>query len=193
MTLVEHARRELELVGEEPGMSACLVATVGAYASYGHSGGSHQEALRTLMLLLDYRALTPLTADPAEWIDRSQASGTPWWQNERDSRAMSCDGGRTYWLVGDDQGQQERRMYTSEAPPNWVRVLREQHRLSDEDAVAAVWKYLDRGPLTDSDRQALDGLVPAARTSYMIRRWGVHGGLIAALLYEPAREPGVMG
>lgn len=102
MSLVEHAIRELELSGqtvEDPAYAATLVATVAAFASYGHSGGSAGVAVEQLGRLLRFEPLTPITADPAEWIDRSKMSGRPMWQNLRDSRAMSEDGGQTWWYV----------------------------------------------------------------------------------------------
>lgn len=91
--LVQHARRELELCGQ----------TVEGFVSYpGHSGGSAFVAREMLHALLGHQALSPLTDDPTEWIDRSEMSGEPWWQNIRDSRAMSHDGGTTYWLIDDE-------------------------------------------------------------------------------------------
>jgi len=102
MSLVEHAIRELELSGqtaEDPAYSAALVASIAAFASYGHSGGSAGVAIRQLMLLLQHRALSPLTSDPEEWIDQSGPSGYPLWQNKRDSAAMSKDGGKTWYYV----------------------------------------------------------------------------------------------
>lgn len=104
ISTVEHARRELELLDEEPTLSAAPVAAVAAFMSWPHSGSSHAAALDLLVRLLRREALTPLTSDPGEWIDRSEMSGTPLWQNLRDSRAMSLDGGRTYTLV-DDPGK----------------------------------------------------------------------------------------
>jgi hypothetical protein len=105
MSLVEHARRELALCGqtaEDPGYAASLVASVAAFASWGHSGGSAEVAIDQLVRLLNQEALSPLTNDPNEWVDRSEMSGIPLWQNIRDSRAMSEDAGDSYWLVGDD-------------------------------------------------------------------------------------------
>lgn len=101
--LVEHARRELNLLGqtaEDPAFAASLVATVAAFASYGHSGGSTAAATDMLGRLLRFEALTPLTSDPAEWEDRSEMSGTPLWQNLRDPRVFSEDGGQTWHVVG---------------------------------------------------------------------------------------------
>ena len=104
--LVDHARHELELSGqtaEDPGYAASLVAAVAAFASYGHSGGSASIAREQLHKLLGFEALTPLTSDPDEWEDRTEMSGQPWWQNKRDPRAMSHDGGKTWWFVDVDR------------------------------------------------------------------------------------------
>lgn len=99
MTLVEHARTELNLLGEDPVYSATLVAAVAAFASFGHSGGSAMTAIQQLHALLQWENLTPLTNDPDEWVDRSEISNAPLWQSNRNSKAMSHDGGRTYTLV----------------------------------------------------------------------------------------------
>jgi hypothetical protein len=108
MSLVEHATRELELCGqtaEDPGYAASLVASIAAFASYGHSGGSAMCAIQQLTTLLNFGNLSPLTSDPDEWTDRTEMSGQPWWQSVRDSRAMSHDRGETYWLVGEEPRQ----------------------------------------------------------------------------------------
>lgn len=99
LTLTEHARHELKLLGEDPAYSASLVAAVAAFASYGHSGGSAMVAIDQLHELLNRRTLMPLTSSPDEWIDRSDISGYPIWQSARDPCAMSADGGATYWLT----------------------------------------------------------------------------------------------
>lgn len=99
--MVEHARRELEGIGEEPDTIDWYCRVVAEFASYGHSGGSAAVTADMLGRLLRYEALRPITSDPAEWVDVSEMSGSPWWQNARDSRAMSHDGGQTYWLVNE--------------------------------------------------------------------------------------------
>jgi acyl carrier protein len=101
-SLVEHARHELELLGqfvEDQAFAQSIVAALSAFASYGHSGGSAAVAVDLMCRLLRREPLTPITSDPAEWVDRSEMSGRPWWQNRRDSRAMSHDGGATWWYV----------------------------------------------------------------------------------------------
>lgn len=102
MSLVEHARRELNLCGqtaEDPGYAASIVAAVAAFSCYGHSGGSAAVAIDQLHRLLKGETLSPLTSDPDEWEDRRAESGYPLWQNRRDSRAMSEDGGKTWWYT----------------------------------------------------------------------------------------------
>ncbi len=103
MTLTEHARRELNLIGEDPDVIDWYCRVVAEFASYGHSGGSAAVAVPVLNELLQFHSLTPLTDDPGEWIDQSERSGYPLWQNRRDSRAFSDDGGKTYWLLHERQ------------------------------------------------------------------------------------------
>jgi hypothetical protein len=102
MSLAEHARHELELCGqyaEDPEYSESIIKAVEAFASYGHSGGSAMIAREQLHALLGFKALSPLTSDPAEWEDRSEVSGTPMWQNRRDPAVFSTDGGKTWYSL----------------------------------------------------------------------------------------------
>lgn len=99
--LVEHARRELELIGEEPETVAGYLNVIQAFADMGHSGGSASVAIPTLNELLQFKNLKPLTNDPAEWFDHGDTSGYPLWQNIRNGEAFSDDGGKTYWLLSE--------------------------------------------------------------------------------------------
>jgi hypothetical protein len=124
MSLVDHARRELELSGattEDPALAESLVKAVEAFAAYGHSGGSAEWARTTLALLLAFEPLSPITTDPAEWIDQTEAcgggiDGKRTWQNVRNSRALSHDGGRTHYFVDDDLVAGEFPVYTTLDP-----------------------------------------------------------------------------
>lgn len=107
MGLVEHATRELALCGqtaEDPDYAASIVAAVSAFVAYGHSGGSSEVAIEQLHTLLRYRTLSPLTSSPEEWLDRSEITGTPVWQNLRDPAAFSTDNGMTWSFVDDRRG-----------------------------------------------------------------------------------------
>lgn len=102
MSLVEHAKRELDLCGqstEDPAYAASIVAAVAAFTSYGHSGGSASVAVEQLYRLLQFENLSPLTSDPKEWIDRSKESGYPFWQNRRNPKAFSRNGGGDWYFL----------------------------------------------------------------------------------------------
>lgn len=116
MSLIEHARRELELCGqyeEDPAFAVSVLAAVSAFAAYpGHSGGSAAVGINMLNELLQFKNLSPLTNDPEEWIKHTPEM---WdgehhvWQNVRNSSAFSIDGGITYTLVDEDRRSQPYR------------------------------------------------------------------------------------
>ena len=95
--LMIHARRELELIGEEPDTIAGYLRVIRAFADMGHSGGSASVAIPVIGRLLSYENLAPLTDDPEDWIE----VGYGLWQNRRCSRMFSEDGGKTYTDVDD--------------------------------------------------------------------------------------------
>lgn len=107
--LLAHAEREMQEAHVEDDVQPSLLQAVAAFRSYGHSGGSASVCVPLLNDLLNFRALTPLTDNPTEWLDQSGISSYPVWQNVRDSEAFSEDGGKTYWVL-----REERR---------WVRAL----------------------------------------------------------------------
>lgn len=107
--MVEHARRELKLLGEDEVTIEWYLSVIQTYANFGHSGGSHAATMPVLMRLLEQKNLRPLTDDPEEWIHHTADTWPPAgvWQNKRNSEAFSLDDGKTYWLVSeetDDQG-----------------------------------------------------------------------------------------
>lgn len=101
--LVDHARRELTLVGEDQDVIDGLCRVVQAFADMGHSGGSAHFATQYLERLLRYQPLSELTNDPGEWIDRHSEGLTtePLWQSVRNPEAFSTDGGKTYTLLSE--------------------------------------------------------------------------------------------
>ena len=66
------------------------------FARQGHSGASAYLTADLFVRLVRGEVLTPLTSDPAEW--REVADGV--WQNTRDSRAFSNNGGATWNTIG---------------------------------------------------------------------------------------------
>lgn len=109
--LVWHARRELELAGlfaedSDYGgeLGRAILDVVRAFASHGHSGFSAKVSTDILQRLLRFKTLTPLTDDPADWMDVSDysPSGPPTWQCKRQSSVFSLDGGRTHYDIDAD-------------------------------------------------------------------------------------------
>lgn len=101
---VQHARAELKLLGEEPETIEYYVGVIKEYAKFGHSGGSHAAVLPVLIALLDLKPLTALSNDPTEWYYHGEevwGDNGGIWQNRRNGRAFSKDGGKTYYLVDD--------------------------------------------------------------------------------------------
>lgn len=107
--LQDHARRELELIGEEPKTIDWYLSVIQAFEAAGHSGGSAAVAIPTLNRLLQFENLKPLTDDPAEWEDCSKVYGSPMWQSFRNSMAFSSDGGKTYTILGEEDSGKEVR------------------------------------------------------------------------------------
>lgn len=110
--LVLHARSELKRIGEEPEVIEWYAKVIREYSSFGHSGGSHMAILPVLTKLLNFEPIGPLTDDPQEWYHHGmdvwgEEGGV--WQNKRDGRMFSKDGGKTYTNVEDrkdDEGDQ---------------------------------------------------------------------------------------
>ena len=97
--LVEHARHELEMLGEDKATIEGYLRVIKAFSDMGHSGGSASIAIPIVNTLLQFGNLKPLTNNPTEWEDRSEQSGYPLWQNKRNPKYFSTDGGQTYWNV----------------------------------------------------------------------------------------------
>lgn len=104
MALIDHAKRELEIIGENPETIKGYLKVITAFAEMGHSGGSASIAIPVINQLLQFKNLTPLTDNPDEWFHH----GPPQvldegglWQNIRNSEAFSHDGGKTYYLLSE--------------------------------------------------------------------------------------------
>lgn len=105
--LVDHAKRELNIIGEEPEFVEGYLKVIQAFADMGHSGGSASVAIPVINQLLQFKNLAPLTNDPDEWNHVSEAVwGHPGgvWQSQRNSEAFSNDGGKTYYILSEVNG-----------------------------------------------------------------------------------------
>ena len=111
MSTVDHAKRELELLGEEQSTVDGYIKMIDIFADMGHSGGSASVFIPTLNLLLQQKNLTPLTDDMKEW---NYVAEDIWgkeggiWQNNRNSEAFSNDEGKTYYLLSEGGNDRNR-------------------------------------------------------------------------------------
>jgi hypothetical protein len=101
-TLVQYARHELALIGEEESVINGIVHVVQAFADMDDSGFMAAYIIQRLELLLRFKPLSALTNDPNEWIDQTESSGgTATWQSRRNPEAFSNDWGITYYLLSE--------------------------------------------------------------------------------------------
>jgi hypothetical protein len=118
--LVDHARRELELISEDEEAISGYLRVVQAFADMGHSGSSAAIATPVINRLLQFKNISPLTEDPSEWFYHGpetwgSADGSGIWQNTRDPACFSTDGGKTYYRV-DEQPRwwhRKRKIYVT--------------------------------------------------------------------------------
>lgn len=94
--LVDHAKMELEIIGEEPETIEGYLKVIQAFADMGHSGCSASFAIPVINELLQFGNLAPLTDNPDEWYNHGG-----FWQNKRNSKAFSNDSGKTYYLLSE--------------------------------------------------------------------------------------------
>ena len=117
--MVDHARRELELIGEEPETVEGYLNVIQAFANMGHSGGSASIAIPVIHELLQQKNLKPLTDDPAEWFFHEGATygvADDMWQNKRNGEAFSYDGGKTYYLLSEGGTSENRTPIHNSVP-----------------------------------------------------------------------------
>lgn len=93
MSLLEHAKRELALLGDgdemQQAMNKHLLHMVDLFAKEGHSGFSASYTISILEKLLRYEPLTPLTGEDDEWNEvHPDQYGLPVYQNKRCSHVF---------------------------------------------------------------------------------------------------------
>lgn len=106
-SLVSHAKRELELIGEEDETIEGYLKVIRAFADMEHSGCSASIAIPVINELLQFRNLSPLTNDPKDWM-QVEMGDDPCWQSRRRSEAFSHDGGNTYYLLSEGGSSRHR-------------------------------------------------------------------------------------
>jgi len=107
--ILDHAKRELELAGNDDDFNKAILNSIEAFLAYGHSGTSAEVGIEILSDLLRFRNLTPLTDDPAEWMEVTDGM----WQSCRNAEAFSKDGGQTYYLLSEGEGKSHQPSHDS--------------------------------------------------------------------------------
>lgn len=104
--MINHAKRELEIIGEDPEIVEMYLNVVRAFNTFEHSGGSASVAIPVIQRLLSFQNLSDLTDNPDEWIHHGEdvwGESGGIWQNIRNGEAFSNDGGKTYTLLSEDK------------------------------------------------------------------------------------------
>lgn len=97
--LYEHARKELELLGEKD-LAENLLEIIEVWGKAGHSGSSSEWARAVLHRLLGFENLTALTSNSEEWENVTELNGgILLWQNKRNPAVFSKDAGKTWYQI----------------------------------------------------------------------------------------------
>jgi hypothetical protein len=103
--LGDHAIYELDYQGIVDPDRANIITIVGTFANY-TDPVAREAILQKVLLLLQFKPLTPLTNELAQWVDRSPTlGGNPLWQSKRDPDAWSHDGGAHYFYASQTGAQ----------------------------------------------------------------------------------------
>lgn len=106
--LVSHAEKELKLVGLDKKDSdyggllyKAVLDLIKLFAKQGHSGYSAGMVRQLFNKLANFETLSPISDRKEDWenVSISRDNNKPLWQNKRDPRYFSEDGGKTWWNV----------------------------------------------------------------------------------------------
>lgn len=96
MSLVSKALTELQAVyPDDPDMVMCYIEIISAFEAKSGVGIE----LDVLMALFQGHLIGTPTNNPKEWLKTDNTT----WQNLRDPRIISDDGGRTYFIISDEE------------------------------------------------------------------------------------------
>lgn len=120
MSLVEHAKRELDLIGikgesseeYDGAIRECVLQIVELFANQGHSGFSANMVCGLVEKLMRYEPLSPLTGEADEWVQ----VGEEVWQNKRCSHVFkqieAYDiNGKVFWEWAENEEGEKFKLY----------------------------------------------------------------------------------
>lgn len=127
--LVEYAESELKQAGLFDGdgdydgaVGPAVLELVTLFSAQGHSGMSAKLVRELFGKVAGFEPLGPITSDPAEWME----VGSGFWQNRRDSRFFSRDGGSSWYNVDEVSAERRRLASRRTAARLWCeRILHE--------------------------------------------------------------------
>lgn len=105
MNLIEHAKREFELMGwpgedtMQKAMCDGVLALLEVFGNQGHSGFSANYAIGIFDKLVRFQTIGPLTGEDDEWNEVSEDENGKLYQNRRDSEVFKDDNGPR-WING---------------------------------------------------------------------------------------------
>ena len=102
MSILERAKVELEAINFGKEDSVAMLEILALFFHQWDSGGAVFAAAPVLHKLICGHPLSPLTGADNEWIDRSEASGEPMWQNARLSTVFKKADGVAYDIDAPD-------------------------------------------------------------------------------------------
>ena len=114
MSLVDHAKREFEVLGwpgdDEMQEMICnnILEMLEVFDKQGHSGSSAAYAIGLLKSLINFDPISPLTGEDGEWIE----VGDGIYQNNRDGEVFK-ENGEAYWIHGKIFRDSEGLTYTN--------------------------------------------------------------------------------
>jgi hypothetical protein len=96
MSIIESAKSEMRLAGYDVADTEVMVEILRKFLTRWDSGGAVWAMAPVLMRLLNNQPLTPISGAGYEWIDRSEISSSPMWQNERCSSVFKDGTGKAW-------------------------------------------------------------------------------------------------
>lgn len=110
--LVNHAKTELEKAGMMDKNNAynyavaeSVLELMEVFSKQGHSGFSASMTREIFDKVSSFKVLSSITSNPDEWMDRTEESGEPMWQNKRQPSTFSRDGGKTWYDLDDNKAR----------------------------------------------------------------------------------------
>ena len=184
--LVDHAIRELNLAGYDINSTGTSVQSDDDYANLiaksvlellahfaeqGHSGFSAPCVIAIFDKLAAFKTLTPITSNPEEWQDVSKYGSPgdePMWQNIRDSRNFSNDGGKTWWNV-DDKTMQEAKQIVINT------IILEHNKMTVRELIRESIKELLNENIKELDVNDVEEVIDMMNNQYFLYQSDFNG------------------